>query len=258
MEQTQSRRARFGPFELDLRAGELRGNGAPVLLPIQLLQVLRTLIERDGDLVSREELKKCLWPNDTTSYFDANLLLAQVSASAAGGEIVAVQNKETDRIELMTLDAGVASELKEVLSVHDTLAGFSWTPEGKILYARRNRMVVVDGNGSEENVFTSDPSMPVAWPDVCRDGKHVVFVWRFHDGTFSPAISRVDIDGSNPTQLTFAPVRVARQTARRLLSWTWFLSNSPCRSTVESLTISCTNTVSADCPGRPMASRSVW
>ena len=60
MEQTQSRRARFGPFELDLRAGELHGNGAPVLLPIQLLQVLRTLIERDGDLVSREELKKSL------------------------------------------------------------------------------------------------------------------------------------------------------------------------------------------------------
>ncbi len=141
--------------------------------------------------------------NDTTSYFDANLLLAQVSASAAGGEIVAVQNKETDRIELMTFDAGVASDLKEVLSVHDTLAGFSWTPEGKVLYARRNRMVVVDGNGSEENVFISDPSMPVAWPDVCRDGKHVVFVWRFHDSTFSPAISRVDIDGSNPTQLTF-------------------------------------------------------
>jgi len=117
MEQTQSRRARFGPFELDLRAGELHGNGAPVLLPIQVLQVLQTLIERDGDLVSREELKKCLWPNDTTSYFDANLLLAQVSASAAGGEIVAVQNKETDRIELMTLDADVASDLKEVLSV---------------------------------------------------------------------------------------------------------------------------------------------
>ena len=141
--------------------------------------------------------------NDTTNYFNGSQLLAQVSASARGREIVAVQNKETDRLETMTLGAGTASDLKEIMSVHDTLAGFSWTPDGKILYARRNRLVLVDSNGSEEKVFTSDPLMPLESPDVCRDGKHVIFGWRFHDGTFFVAVSKVNIDGSNPTQLTF-------------------------------------------------------
>ncbi len=73
MEQTQSRRARFGPFELDLRAGELHGNGAPILLPVQVLQVLQILIERGGELVTREEIRKTLWPNDTIVEFDHSI-----------------------------------------------------------------------------------------------------------------------------------------------------------------------------------------
>ena len=139
--------------------------------------------------------------NDTTSYVGAHLL-APVSASGTGREIVAVQNKQTDRLEVMTLGASVASDLKEILSVHDTLNGLSWTPDGKILYARRNRLMLTNENGSEEAAFTSDPSMPVSDLDVCRDGRHVVFLWRFHDGTFFENISKVDMDGSNARQLT--------------------------------------------------------
>ena len=70
MEQTQSRRARFGAFELDLRAGELRGNGPATLLQEQQLKVLQMLIERGGEIVTREEIKKKLWPNDTMVEFD--------------------------------------------------------------------------------------------------------------------------------------------------------------------------------------------
>ncbi len=70
MEKMQVARARFGTFELDLRAGELQGNGRSVLLPDQVLQVLRILLEREGELVNREELKSKLWPNDTVVEFD--------------------------------------------------------------------------------------------------------------------------------------------------------------------------------------------
>jgi Tol biopolymer transport system component/class 3 adenylate cyclase len=140
--------------------------------------------------------------NDTTSYAGAHML-APVSASASGREIVAVQNKGTARIELMSLGAGVASDLKEIMSVHGSLGGLSWTPDGKILYARRNRLMLVNENGSEETVFTADPSMPMSDPNVCRDGRHIVFIWRFHDGTVFKSVSRVDIDGSNAMQLTF-------------------------------------------------------
>ncbi len=51
-------RVRFGVFELDLRSGELRKAGGRVGLQEQALQVLTTLLERPGDLVTREELRQ--------------------------------------------------------------------------------------------------------------------------------------------------------------------------------------------------------
>ncbi len=139
--------------------------------------------------------------NDTTSYVGAHLL-APLSASGTGREIVGVQNKQTNRIEVMTFGNGVASDLKEIMSVHDSLGGLSWTPDGRILYSRRNRLILINENGPEKTVFASDPSMPVSSPDACRDGRHVVFEWRFHDGTSLFGVSRVDVDGTNARQLT--------------------------------------------------------
>jgi serine/threonine protein kinase/Flp pilus assembly protein TadD len=70
MKGTQPDRARFGVFELDLKAGELHTNGQTVLLQEQPLQVLRILVVRAGELVTREEIQKNLWPNDTVVEFD--------------------------------------------------------------------------------------------------------------------------------------------------------------------------------------------
>jgi TolB-like protein/DNA-binding winged helix-turn-helix (wHTH) protein/Flp pilus assembly protein TadD len=64
---------RFGVFELDLRAGELRKNGLRVRLQEQPFQVLAMLLERPGELVGREELQKKLWPADTFVDFDHGL-----------------------------------------------------------------------------------------------------------------------------------------------------------------------------------------
>ncbi|HTB88049.1 MAG TPA: winged helix-turn-helix domain-containing protein [Steroidobacteraceae bacterium] len=52
---------RFGSFELDLAACELRENGALRKLPAQPFRVLALLIERTGDLVTRQEIRRCLW-----------------------------------------------------------------------------------------------------------------------------------------------------------------------------------------------------
>ena len=64
---------RFGVFELDVRAGQLRKRGAR--LPIQglPLQVLGILLQHDGRVVTREELRKQLWPEDTFVDFDHSL-----------------------------------------------------------------------------------------------------------------------------------------------------------------------------------------
>ena len=66
-------RLRFGVFELDLRAGELRKHGLRVRLQEQPFQVLAMLLEHPGEVVTREELQKKLWPADTFVDFDHGL-----------------------------------------------------------------------------------------------------------------------------------------------------------------------------------------
>jgi len=73
-----SGRVLFGAFELDLTTGELRSTETPdpnhrVLLREQVFQVLRMLLEREGKIVTREEIKTRLWANDTVVDFDQSI-----------------------------------------------------------------------------------------------------------------------------------------------------------------------------------------
>src|SRR4029077_5907994 len=72
-----SSRVRLGVFELDLKSGELHSLEAPtaraILLREQVLQVLQLLVERGGKIVTREEIKSKLWPNDTVVDFDHSI-----------------------------------------------------------------------------------------------------------------------------------------------------------------------------------------
>jgi eukaryotic-like serine/threonine-protein kinase len=61
--QPSSARVRIGSFEFDLRSGELRSLASD--RREQPFQVLRMLVEREGKIVTRTEIKKRLWPNDT-------------------------------------------------------------------------------------------------------------------------------------------------------------------------------------------------
>jgi DNA-binding winged helix-turn-helix (wHTH) protein len=56
---------RFGAFELDQQAGELRKDGILVRLQDQPLQILQTLLEHPGAIITREELQHKIWPSDT-------------------------------------------------------------------------------------------------------------------------------------------------------------------------------------------------
>ena len=69
----QAARMRFGPFEADLRSGELRKHGVRLKLQDQPFQVLALLLEHAGDVVTREELRQRLWPADTFVDFDTGL-----------------------------------------------------------------------------------------------------------------------------------------------------------------------------------------
>lgn len=67
------RYVRFGSFDLDFHRQELFRSGARVALPRKVLEVLMILIERPGDIVTREALRARLWPPDQNVNFDANV-----------------------------------------------------------------------------------------------------------------------------------------------------------------------------------------
>src|SRR6185295_3065059 len=73
MESANPQIVRFGAFELDARSGELRKEGLKVRLPGQSCQILELLIERAGEVVTREALQQRLWCTDTFVDFDAGL-----------------------------------------------------------------------------------------------------------------------------------------------------------------------------------------
>ncbi|HEY1263822.1 MAG TPA: winged helix-turn-helix domain-containing protein [Terriglobales bacterium] len=68
-----ARLLRFGAFEADLTAGELRKNGARLRLQEQPFQLLALLLQRPGEVVTREEVRQRLWSSDTFVDFDHSL-----------------------------------------------------------------------------------------------------------------------------------------------------------------------------------------
>ena len=91
MPHTQHLRVRVGLFELDLSLGELRALGdggvaARIILPQQPLRVLSILLERQGQLVTREEIQEELWPNDTVVEFEHSINAAIAKLRKAFGE----------------------------------------------------------------------------------------------------------------------------------------------------------------------------
>src|SRR5947208_3083113 len=68
-----ARLVRFGVFEVDLRSGELRKKGIKVRLQGQPFVLLITLLKQRGEVVTREELQRALWPEDTFVDFDHSL-----------------------------------------------------------------------------------------------------------------------------------------------------------------------------------------
>jgi len=107
---------RFGEFEVDLPAGRLFKRGARVRLREQLFQVLSVLLERAGEVVTREELQRRLWPGDVVVDFELNLntvvarLREALGDSAEDPRYIETLPKRGYRF-LAAVSEGAASEL---------------------------------------------------------------------------------------------------------------------------------------------------
>ena len=71
--ESQARKIRFGPYELDEAARELRKNGLSIHLQDQPWEILRALLDRPGEVVSREDLRRRLWPDGTFVDYEQSL-----------------------------------------------------------------------------------------------------------------------------------------------------------------------------------------
>jgi serine/threonine protein kinase len=79
-------RVQIGAFELHLKAGDLRKGAQRIHLQGQPFQILLMLVERAGELVTREEIKRKLWPNDTVVEFDDSIHTAMKKLRQALGD----------------------------------------------------------------------------------------------------------------------------------------------------------------------------
>src|SRR6516165_4740421 len=62
--------ARFGPFQLDMSSRELLRSGERIPVQEKPLQILRLLLEAEGEVVTREQVRSALWPEDTFVDFE--------------------------------------------------------------------------------------------------------------------------------------------------------------------------------------------
>jgi DNA-binding winged helix-turn-helix (wHTH) protein len=70
---SSARYVHFGPFQIDQQRQEVTRNGSRLKLQGKVYQVLLTLLEKPGEVVTREELRIRLWPSDTYVNYDANV-----------------------------------------------------------------------------------------------------------------------------------------------------------------------------------------
>lgn len=78
---------RFGAFEVNLRTGELRKSGVRIRLQEQPFQVLASLLERPGEMVTREELRRRIWPGEEFGDFNHAVNLAVAKLRTALGDL---------------------------------------------------------------------------------------------------------------------------------------------------------------------------
>src|ERR1700722_19387581 len=77
---------RFGTYEISLQSGELRKGGVRIRVQQQPLKVLEILLERPGQVVSREDLRNRVWPNDNFGDFDQAVNIAIAKLRTALGD----------------------------------------------------------------------------------------------------------------------------------------------------------------------------
>lgn len=167
---------RFRIFELDLQAGELRKQGLKIRLQEQPFKVLAALIERPSEVVTREELRKRLWPDDTFVDFDHGLASAiNRLREALGDSAENPRYVETLARRGYRFIAPVDGHVAPAEAIHASRLETSPTPRATLRYA----IVLTVGIGMVMLAFLSRPPLPpprvLSYTQITHDGRAKLF-----------------------------------------------------------------------------------
>jgi len=181
---------RFGLFEVDRKAGELRRSGERVRLQDQPLQVLLTLLERPGEVVTREELRGRLWPDDTFVDFEHSINTAVRRLRDALGDTAEspryVETVARRGYRFLAPVNGVEARLLSVvpaLPAHPTrrwwvlgAIGFALLAGVVLGFHAAHRIVArTNPTVSERRLTANAPELPVTHGVISPDGKYLAF-----------------------------------------------------------------------------------
>lgn len=203
---------RFGVFEVDLRAGELRRNGVKVKLQEQPFQVLAVLLEKPGEIVSKQELQERIWREETFVDFDRSLATAinkvrqALDDSATRPRFVETIPKRGYRF---VGEPGLSSPGADVpaqstgLSRKVAVAAVGFLGVLAIFLGMRRDEPPTPPTLAFSEPLTTYPGTERA-PSISPDGSRVAFAWQKEDSDNYDIYIKL-IGAGEPIQLTDAP-----------------------------------------------------
>ena len=196
----------FGPFQADLLTQELKKQGVRLRLPGQSFQILKMLLDRSGELVSRDDLHKALWPSDTFVDFEhgvnaaVNRLREALGDSADCPSIIETLPRRGYRFigtvnppppetlpEILPNVLGNADSTSEFPAPVDTTSRINWTKVSASallvlafatagIFSYRRAWPRVDQHAMTPIPFTDYPGFE-SCPAFSPDGSQISFAW---------------------------------------------------------------------------------
>jgi len=207
----------FGPFEADLQTQELRKLGVRLRLPGQSFQILKVLLERPGELATREELHKALWPSETFVDFEhgvnaaMNRLREVLGDSADSPKLIETLPRRGYRfigkIEVPRKPEDGTDDKRNVRRTWLKVAGWTVVGTACVLVVGHSRIWDRKKDATLTPVpITTYPGMEVC-PSFSPDGSQIAFGW---NGNPEPGAGGFDlyvkvIGGESLLRLTYHP-----------------------------------------------------
>ena len=230
----------FGPFEADLTSQELRKHGVRLRLPRQSFQILKMLLDRPGQLVSRDEMRAALWPSDTFVDFEHSLNAAINKLREALGD------DADDPCYIETLHRRGYRFLIPLQGQADTLSPAVPAPS---VGAVKRRPLMIGGSvllllagvvvgwfvahrvslkvePSEQRLTANSMDIPVHWAALSPDGKYLAY--RDRTGYFLRLVSTGETHALNlPSDFMVRPTnRTSDSKSMQVAYAGWFPDSS--------------------------------